>query len=250
MAFKLKFQGKSKELYGSDNTMVRKGLVTPAYLMEGPGDKTPEKKPKTQQQVDAEATQKAKNNMKLVSTETRKVEGGTEKIENFEGKGESTGFSKDPAERAKQEQWIKDNPELHAKLLAEKKAKDQKITFIPDEEEETKTVETKPTQAAKPVDKNVGTKFVVEKVLVGFNAERIDGKLVKTPVYEDVKRRVAVSATGDDKISKDLDQNVQYSSTGDADRIKNVVTDQVEQKTVSNMLEGSMMIKNLIGKNK
>ena len=38
MAFKLKFQGKSKELYGSDNTMVRKGLVTPAYLMEGPGD--------------------------------------------------------------------------------------------------------------------------------------------------------------------------------------------------------------------
>lgn len=250
MAFKLKFQGKSKELYGSDNTMVRKGLVTPAYLMEGPGDKTPEKKPKTQQQVDAEATQKAKNNMKLVSTETRKVEGGTEKIENFEGKGESTGFSKDPAERAKQEQWIKDNPELHAKLLAEKKAKDQKITFIPDEEEETKTVETKPTQAAKPVDKNVGTKFVVEKVLVGFNAERIDGKLVKTPIYEDVKRRVAVSATGDDKISKDLDQNVQYSSTGDADRIKNVVTDQVEQKTVSNMLEGSMMIKNLIGKNK
>jgi hypothetical protein len=250
MAFKLKFQGKSKELYGSDNTMVRKGLVTPAYLMEGPGDKTPEKKPKTQQQVDAEATQKAKNNMKLVSTETRKVEGGTEKIENFEGKGESTGFSKDPAERAKQEQWIKDNPELHAKLLAEKKAKDQKITFIPDEEEETKTVETKPTQAAKPVDKNVGTKFVVEKVLVGFNAERIDGKLVKTPIYEDVKRRVAVSATGDDKISKDLDQNVQYSSTGDADRIKNVVTDQVEQKTVSNMLEGSMRIKNLIGNNK
>ena len=68
--------------------------------------------------------------------------------------------------------------------------------------------------------------------------------------FEDVKRRVAVSATGDDKISKDLDQNVQYSSTGDADRIKNVVTDQVEQKTVSNMLEGSMMIKNLIGKNK
>jgi len=248
MAFKLKFQGKSKELYGSDNTMVRKGLVTPAYLMEGPGDKTPEKKPKTQQQVDAEATQKAKNNMKLVSTETRKVEGGTEKIENFEGKGESTGFSKDPAERAKQEQWIKDNPELHAKLLAEKKAKDQKITFIPDEE--TKTVETKPTQDAKSVDKNVGTKFVEEKVLVGFNAERIDGKLVKTPIYEDVKRRVAVSATGDDKISKDLDQNVQYSSTGDADRIKNVVTDQLNQKTVSNMLEGSMMIKNLIGKNK
>jgi len=248
MAFKLKFQGKSKELYGSDNTMVRKGLVTPAYLMEGPGDKTPEKKPKTQQQVDAEATQKAKNNMKLVSTETRKVEGGTEKIENFEGKGESTGFSKDPAERAKQEQWIKDNPELHAKLLAEKKAKDQKITFIPDEE--PKTVETKPTQDAKSVDKNVGTKFVEEKVLVGFNAERIDGKLVKTPIYEDVKRRVAVSATGDDKISKDLDQNVQYSSTGDADRIKNVVTDQLNQKTVSNMLEGSMMIKNLIGKNK
>ena len=98
------------------------------------GEGDPPKKPSTQAEVDAEATQKAKNNMKLVSTETRKVEGGTEKIENFEGKGKSKGFSKDPAERAKQEQWIKDNPELHAKLLAENKAKDQKITFIPDKE--------------------------------------------------------------------------------------------------------------------
>ena len=42
MAFKLKFQGKLKELYGSDNTMVRKGLVTPSYLMEGPGDEIKE----------------------------------------------------------------------------------------------------------------------------------------------------------------------------------------------------------------
>ena len=63
-----------------------------------------------------------------------------------------------------------------------------------------------------------------------------------------LKEELLYLQTGDDKISKDLDQNVQYSSTGDADRIKNVVTDQVEQKTVSNMLEGSMMIKNLIGK--
>lgn len=258
MAFKLKFQGKSKELYGSDNTMVRKGLVTPAYLMEGPGDKTPEKKPKTQQQVDAEATQKAKNNMKLVSTETRKVEGGTEKIENFEGKGESTGFSKDPAERAKQEQWIKDNPELHAKLLAEKKAKDQKITFIPDEE--PKTVETKPTQDAKVSADQIGTELY-NKIYSQVRDKRVyDSELgykrpkTKEEILDEVERggeefgqlvsqyRNATKGKADD--------TVVIGSTGDADRIKNVVTDQVEQKTVSNMLEGSMMIKNLIGKNK
>jgi hypothetical protein len=255
MAFKLKFQGKSKELYGSDNTMVRKGLVTPAYLMEGPGDKTPEKKPKTQQQVDAEATQKAKNNMKLVSTETRKVEGGTEKIENFEGKGESTGFSKDPAERAKQEQWIKDNPELHAKLLAEKKAKDQKITFIPDEE--PKTVETKPTQDAKVSADQIGTELY-NKIYSQVRDKRVyDPELgYKRPKTKEEILAEAERGNNDlvaqyRKATKaKTDNTVVIGSTGDADRIKNVVTDQLNQKTVSNMLEGSMMIKNLIGKNK
>ena len=58
MAFKLKFQGKSKELYGSDNTMVRKGLVTPAYLMEGPGDKV--------KKVEKSADDKATKTCKLV----------------------------------------------------------------------------------------------------------------------------------------------------------------------------------------
>lgn len=134
MAFKLKFQGKSKELYGSDNSMVRKGLVTPTYLMEGPGDKKPVK---TQKELDAEAAAKAQANMKVVKTETKKVEGGTETTEFLEGEGESKGFSKDPAERAKQKQWIKDNPELYQKMLAEKKLKDQRTTFVPDEPADT-----------------------------------------------------------------------------------------------------------------
>ncbi len=277
MAFKLKLQGKSKELYGSDNTMVRKGLVTPAYLMEGPGDKVKKGEPKTQQQVDDEATQIAKENMKLVSTETRKVEGGTEKVENFEGEGESTGFSKDPAERAKQKQWIKDNPELHAKLLAEKKAKDQKITFIPDKDpDEELKPKPDPNQKASVKATNIGTKLTTQEVdkgdqiqggmqpveevyyVTGYKEDGTRGKIKKTrTVYKKVEnKKVKTEQQKRDATKDETDDSVVIGSTGDADRIANVVTDQLNQKTVSNMLDpsaiikGSMMIKNLIGKNK
>jgi len=178
-----------------------------------------DKKPKTQQQVDAEASQKAKDNMKLVSTEMKKVEGGTQKIENFEGSG--TSFSKDPAERAKQEQWIKDNPKLHAKLVAEKKAKDQKITFIPDEDPDEKPKpKPNPKQKAKPSADQIGTELKDDRIITGYKSNpRYDptdpqgmkaaGIEKRMPIYADVQKREATK----DK----TDNTVVIGSTGDSD---------------------------------
>jgi len=221
-----------------------------------------DKKPKTQQQVDAEATQGAKDDMKLVSTEMKKVEGGTNKIENFEGDGKSTGFSKDPAERAKQEQWIKDNPELYAKLIAEKKLKDQKITFIPDEEPEKEPdpkPKPNPKQKADVGAKNIGTKLntqevdkgdrtqkqfeevpiytnrynrqtrQMEKVITGYRTQEVKGS-GGDKILTEKQNREAVATNKGDKANKDLDQNVVIGSTGDSDRVKQAVDEQLQAK--------------------
>lgn len=97
MAFKLKFQGKSKELYGSDNSMVRRGLVTPTHLMEGPGDKKPVK---TKKELEQEANLKAQNAPKV---ELKPGDPGydSSKKASYVQKG----LSED------QLQWLKDNPD-------------------------------------------------------------------------------------------------------------------------------------------
>lgn len=131
MAFKLKFQGKSKELYGSDNTMVRKGLVTPTYLMEGPGDV--KKEEGDQAKADNQAAEQAKNNMKVVKTETRKVDGGTETTEFLEGQGKGKTFKEAGVDPAAGQAYWDANPKKYQEYLASKKLKDQKVTFVPDE---------------------------------------------------------------------------------------------------------------------
>lgn len=93
------------------------------------------------------------------------------------------------------------------------------------------TPEPNPRQKAAPVDQNIGTKIKENRVIVGYNAERIDGKLIKTPIYEDVEKRVAVKVKPGDKTNADLDQNVQISSTGDKDQVEQTVKDQLEAKT-------------------
>jgi hypothetical protein len=258
MAFKLKFQGKSKELYGSDNTMVRKGLVTPAYLMEGPGDKV--------KKVEKSADDKANKNLQTSNKEivsTTRTKGKDEKGEYIE----TEVLSKRKGEGTDRDAWNENRNNVKSKYksfddftaAAEAYRQKQKLESEKSREyiDKPEKVETQPKQEAKPIDKNIGTKIITEKVLDPSSPKRWDGRLGKyVPNYIDVKRRVAVSATGDDKISKELDQNVQYSSTGDADRIENVVTDQLEQKTVSNALDpatiikGAMMVKNLIDSRK
>lgn len=128
MAFKLKFQGKSKELYGSNNPMVRKGLVTPTYLMEGPGDE--KKVPKgNQSDADNQATQDAKSNMKVVSTEKRKVKGGTELVENLEGVGKGKTYKEAGVDPAEAKAYWDANPDKYQEYLAKKKIKRSKNYF-------------------------------------------------------------------------------------------------------------------------
>jgi hypothetical protein len=59
---------------------------------------------------------------------------GTIKITTNQNPGERTNFSSDPVERAKQKQWIADNPDLYQELLDKKKrgTKSKKKSFTPD----------------------------------------------------------------------------------------------------------------------
>ena len=68
--------------------------------------------------------------MKLVSTRTRKVEGGTQKIEDFEGDGEAKTYKEAGVDPAEAKAYWDANPDEYQEYLANKKAKDQKITSI------------------------------------------------------------------------------------------------------------------------
>lgn len=67
---------------------------------------------------------------------------GTIKITTNQNPSERTNFSSDPVERAKQKQWIKDNPDLYEELINKKKrgTKSKKKSFTAD----TITTEGKP----------------------------------------------------------------------------------------------------------
>jgi hypothetical protein len=223
-----------------------------------------DKKPKTQQQVDAEATQKAKDDLKLVSTKTRKVEGGTEKIEDFEGDGEAKTYKEAGVDPAEAKAYWDANPYEYQEYLANKKAKDQKITFIPDEtpdKEPDPKPKPNPKQKGDVGAKNIGTKLntqevdkgdqiqggmqPVEEVYYETGYDRVTGKrgqIRKTrTVYKKVENtkakteqqnREAVATTKGDKANKDLDQNVVIGSTGDSDRVKQAVDEQLQAKKI------------------
>ena len=94
MAFKLKFQGKGKNPYSN---IVSKGLVTPAHLIEGPGD---EKKLKSKEELEGEARFKAENAPKV------KLKPGEEGYdETKKASYVQKGLSKDQLE------WLKNNPD-------------------------------------------------------------------------------------------------------------------------------------------
>ncbi len=82
--------------------------------------------------VAKEAKENAQNNMQVVNTTVNTLEDGTiQTIEHLEGEGEARDSSTDPAQRAGEKQWIKDNPEKYAEMIANRKATDQRITLKP-----------------------------------------------------------------------------------------------------------------------
>jgi len=261
MAFKLKFQGKSKELYGSDNPMVRKGLVTPTYLMEGPGDKVK----KVEKSADNRATENLKSSKKEIVS-TTKTKGTDEKGDYIE----TEVLSKRKGEGTDRDAWNENRDNVKSKyksfedFTAAAEAYRQKQELESEKSREyinkPKTVETQPKQDAKPSADQIGTE------LYNRIYSQVRDKRVYDPElgYKRPKTKEEILREGPSELvaqyrnatKAKTDNTVVIGSTGDADRIKNVVTDQLEQKTVSNALDpatiikGAMMVKNLIGKKK
>tara|TARA_R110000764_G_scaffold228075_1_gene318422 strand:- start:16 stop:774 length:759 start_codon:yes stop_codon:yes gene_type:complete len=202
-----------------------------------------DKKPvKTQEQLDAEAKKKAKDNMKVVKTETKKVDGGTQTTEFLEGEGKSTGFSKDPVERAKQDKWIEDNPELYKKMLADKKLKDQRITFKPDGTPEV-TPEPNPRQTAKPTAAEVGQNLK-NQMIMQFKGKKVyDSETEKMRPFTEEEIMQGQAGPLDPQLFASYNEHVAgmkaanaenkstIGVTGDQQELDNVVDDQLEAKT-------------------
>tara|TARA_R110002126_G_scaffold129597_1_gene272519 strand:+ start:979 stop:1956 length:978 start_codon:yes stop_codon:yes gene_type:complete len=117
---------------------------TMAYIKDGedPIDNTdgsvkpttggPEKTDK-QKEADAKAKKEAQANMKVVRTETNKVDGGTETIEYLEGEGKGKTFAEAGVDPAEGQAYWDDNPDKYEEYLASKKLTDQNRTFVPDD---------------------------------------------------------------------------------------------------------------------
>jgi len=68
----------------------------------------------------------------------RKVKGGTQVIENLEGEGKGKTYKEAGVDPAKAKAYWEANPDKYQEYLANKKLKDQRITFIPDDTPEDK----------------------------------------------------------------------------------------------------------------
>ena len=220
---------------------------TMAYA-NGEGDKKPVKG--DQKKADEKANTEAKANMKVVKTETKKEDGGTRTTEYLEGEGKSTGFSKDPVERAKQDKWIEDNPKLYLELLAKKKATDQRTSFVKDPEDIPKS-QPNPTQDAGVKADQIGTNLTTENVdkgdqiqggmepveevyyEMGYNpATDKNERIRKTrTVYKKVDNtKATIEAQKREANKEKTDDTVVIGSTGDEDTVNQAVEEQLQAK--------------------
>jgi len=94
-----------------------------------------------QQMAQNKANEEAKKNMKVVDTKIEKLDDGSIKTTEFL-KGKAKAYSSDPAERAKQEQYWKDNPDKKKEFLAS--LTDTKVTIKPPKKETPKDVIQEP----------------------------------------------------------------------------------------------------------
>ena len=133
-------------------------------------------------------------------------------------------------------------------------------TLSADPEPKENKPKPKPQQEAKPSADQIGTELY-NRIYAQVRDKRVyDPELgYKRPkTKEEILREgpAELVAQYRNATKAKTDDTVVIGSTGDADRIKNVVTDQLEQKTMSNALDpatiikGAMMVKNLIGKKK
>lgn len=230
MAFKLR---KGSGNMPQFQNLSGRGLIKPAPTnrIDYNHDGTTEHKEETEEEKKArlkkEAEEKAKQNMKVVNTTTEVLDDGSIKtIEDLEGEGESTAFSEDPDEKAKQLQWIKDNPEKYKELLEKKKIKDQRITITPPE---TKDVPKDP-EPLQP--ENLATYLDLYRIknnidMTYYDPEKPGGRQTHTPesYYEahghfrdfvEAQKREAINAGQerlDGAIYDDVDEGTNYTKT-------------------------------------
>ncbi len=233
MAFKMKPRGgKRSNPYSG---LMKKGLISssPLYQATEPV--------KTQAEIDAEADAQAnKNAQDNLASSTPEIsetyfDSGQLKSRTTTtkstGTGKSTAFSTDPDELAAQKLWIKNNPELYKKLLAEKKgtAETSKTEYFEETIPEKKKVESEPTS------RNVATELTGTKTLVGYD---MYGK----PVYEYVQGREHMAhKTGDSTEGLDdvlqgenittspIEQKVKYDDEGFAINSNDVAVDESQK---------------------
>ena len=146
------------------NTMV--------YANGEPGD--PPEKTAEQKAADAKAKKEAQANMKVVRTETNKVDGGTETIEYLEGEGEAEGYhvGKEKMGNEEWKAWLK-TPEGQ-KYTASKKLKDQNRTFVPDDKPDP-GIEITTTENPRPEYKPKAQDYIAgegDKVFVPQETQR------------------------------------------------------------------------------
>lgn len=233
MAFKLR---KGSGNMPQFQNLSGRGLIKPSALNNGTTvdynhDGVKEKNEETEEEKKArlkkEAEEKAKQNMKIVNTTTEVLDDGSVKvIEDLEGKGESTAFSEDPDEKAKQLKWIEDNPEKYKELLEKKKIKDQRITITPPETTDV------PKEPKPPEPRNIATLLNQYRIknnvdMTYYNPEQPGGRGRHTPEsyyaenkhfrdFVEAQRRNAVDAGQnrlDQKKFDDVDQGTNITKT-------------------------------------
>jgi hypothetical protein len=111
-----------------NNSPFKASGNTMAYS-NGPGDEKTEE----QKKADAKAKKEAQANMKVVRTETNKVDGGTETINYLEGEGKGRTYAEAGVDPAEAQKYWDDHPDEYEEYKANKKLKDQNRTFVPDE---------------------------------------------------------------------------------------------------------------------
>ena len=205
MAFKMSPIGKKKCPY---SPMQKRGLLNPSPAMNNGDDEKNQKK----------AQDNANKNVKWNEPGEWVVDPSNPNREMRTTTGDGTGeyyVGKKKMDPKKWAEWLKTPAGKRYTALKNVKKVEYRDINKPKSEIKAK---------AEPVDKNIGTKLITERIIDPNAPKRYDGRLDEyVPNYIEVQRRVAVSTSADDKPNKDLDQNVTYSTTGDKDEVKNAL---------------------------
>lgn len=221
MAFKMSPIGKKKCPY---SPMQKKGLINPSPVKENGDVKTIKFKANENKKSDPFDISQAKVDEAQARVNEKAKETGSYQEETIKAdRGNLEGYA---SVWKRNKGGVRDKYKNYKDFVGAAEAwwekKNKKVVGSPDPDINKSKSEIK--AKAEPVDKNIGTKLITEKI-IDPNAPKIyDGRLDKyVPNYIEVQRRVAVSTTADDKTNEDLDQNVTYSTTGDKDEVKNAL---------------------------